>query len=62
VYLDLFRLGNRRTVLDFQELHYLGQDPVGNPAEPNPFYGRPLLFQPPMSARIGLSLDFGGLE
>jgi TonB-dependent receptor-like protein len=62
VYLDLFRLGNRRTVLDFEELHYLEVDADGNPTTPNPFYGRPLLIQPPMSAGIGLSLDFGVLE
>jgi hypothetical protein len=37
-------------------------DSDGNPTTPNPFYGRPLLIQPPMSARIGLSLDFGVLE
>ena len=59
-YLNLFRLGNRRTVLDFEELHYLEVDSDGNPTTPNPFYGRPLLIQPPMRARIGL--DFGVLE
>jgi hypothetical protein len=49
-----------RTVLDFEELHYLEVDSDGNPTTPNPFYGRPLLIQPPMSARIGL--DFRVLE
>jgi hypothetical protein len=29
---------------------------------PNPTYGRPEVFQPPMSARIGLSVDFGALD
>jgi hypothetical protein len=62
VYLDVFRLGNRRTVLDFQELRYLDEDQDGNPADPNPNYGTPLLFQPPMSARIGLSVEFGNLD
>ena len=62
VYLDLFHLGNQRTVLDFDELHYLEVSPDGTPTTPNPSYGRPLLFQPPMSARIGLSVDFGVLE
>jgi hypothetical protein len=62
VYLDLFHLGNRRTALHFQDLHYLETDPDGNPTTPNPLFGRPLLFQPPMSARIGLSLDFGVLD
>jgi Carboxypeptidase regulatory-like domain/TonB dependent receptor/TonB-dependent Receptor Plug Domain len=62
VYLDVFRLGNQRTVLDFQELHYLEMDPEGNPTTPNPLYGRPLQVQAPMSARIGLALDFGMLD
>ena len=29
---------------------------------PNQVYGRPLLFQPLTSSRIGLSLDFGVLD
>jgi hypothetical protein len=62
VYLDLFRLGNRRTVLDAQELHDLGEDENGNPTAPNSNFGLPLRFQPPVSARIGLSLDFGELD
>ena len=62
VYLDLFHLGNRRTVLDYNDLHYLEVDAGGVPVTPNPLHGRPLLFQPPMSARIGMSVDFGQLE
>jgi hypothetical protein len=62
VYLDVFHLGNRRTALNFDEVHYLEVDAAGNPTTPNPDYGQPLVFQEPMSARIGLSLDFGVLD
>lgn len=62
VYLDVFHLGNRRTALNFEETHYLELDSEGNPTTPNPDYGRALDFQSPMSARIGLSLDFGVLD
>jgi hypothetical protein len=62
LYLDLFRLGNRRTPIAFDELHFLGQDANGNPTTPNPTYGRPQVFQPPMSARLGLSVDWGALD
>jgi carboxypeptidase family protein/TonB-dependent receptor-like protein len=62
VYLDLFHVGNRRTPVLFNDLRYLMTDAEGNPTTPNPVYGRPLVFQPPMSARLGLSVDFGAVE
>jgi hypothetical protein len=37
---------------------YFVVDAVGTQV-PNPNYGGPLEFQPPMSARLGLSMDFG---
>jgi hypothetical protein len=45
-----------------QDLHYLETDPDRNPTTSNPLYCRPLLFQPPTKARLGLSLDFGVLD
>ncbi len=62
LYLDLFQLGNRRTPVAFDELHFLEQDANGNPTTPNRTYGRPFDFQAPMSARLGLSVDFGVLD
>jgi hypothetical protein len=59
VYLDLFQVGNRRTPLIRDDLRYSGLDANGNQAFPNPNYGAPLVFQPPMSARLGLTVDFG---
>ena len=57
VYLDVFQLGNRRSplILDDQLSTF---DQHGNTV-PNVGYGRPLEFQPPSSARLGLSIDFG---
>jgi hypothetical protein len=61
LYLDVFHLGNSRTVLNFLE-HYLEVEADGTPTTPNPLYGRPLLFQVPMSARVGMSVEFGVLD
>jgi Carboxypeptidase regulatory-like domain/TonB dependent receptor len=62
LYLDLFNIGNPRTDVTYDYLHYLDVDENGVPVTPNRTYGRPRLFQPPMSARLGISLDFGELE
>jgi hypothetical protein len=61
VYLDVFHLGNPRDAIGFNEVHYR-LDSEGNPTIVNPFYGRAQVFQAPLSARIGLSLDFGVLD
>jgi hypothetical protein len=54
--LDLFQLGNRRTPLVRDDVHYDGD---GNPTLPTPNYGGPLVFQSPMSAHLGVSVDLG---
>ena len=59
MYLDLFHLGNRRTPLRVDDVHYLAIDADRIPSVPNPTYGRPDVFQPPMSARLGVTVDFG---
>jgi carboxypeptidase family protein/TonB-dependent receptor-like protein len=61
LHLDLFHLGNARTVVRREDVRYIGLDADGNQAEVNPVYNRPEVFQPPMSARLGISLDFGEL-
>lgn len=58
LFLDLFEVGNRRTPL-LRDEHYGGLDDDGNPTLSNPNYGGPLVFQTPMSARLGISMDFG---
>lgn len=62
LYIDLFHLGNRRTAVRLDDVHYLGVDADGNPINPSPTYGRPQVFQPPTSARLGISIDFGSTE
>jgi hypothetical protein len=59
--LDLFHLGNARTVVRRDDVRYVGLDADGNQVDVNPVYNRPEVFQPPMSARLGISLDFGEL-
>jgi hypothetical protein len=59
VYLDLFHLGNRRTPVRFDDVRYLALDENRIPSVPNPTYGRPELFQSPLSARLGVTVDFG---
>jgi hypothetical protein len=59
VSLDLFHLTNSRTTIKQDDVHYLGLDANGNQGLVNPGFNRGLLFQPPMSARLGVTLDFG---
>ena len=60
VSLDLFHLTNSRTAVRLDDVQYLALDSAGNQTTVNPGYNRGLNFQPPMSARLGLTLDFGG--
>ena len=62
VYLDLFHLGNRRTPVRRDDVHYLALDEDRIPSVPNPTYGRPDVFQSPMSARLGVAVDFGTIN
>ncbi|HEX3232656.1 MAG TPA: TonB-dependent receptor [Gemmatimonadales bacterium] len=61
VCLDLFHLTNSRAAVREDDVHYLALDAAGNQTTINPGYNRGLNFQPPMSARLGLTLDFGGM-
>jgi hypothetical protein len=58
VYLDVFHLGNGRVVLRRDDARFAALDESGNEVA-NPGYNRAQVFQPPMSARVGMSLDFG---
>jgi hypothetical protein len=59
VSLDLFHLTNSRTTLRRDDVHYLALDTGGNQTTVNPGYNRGLNFQPPMSARLGITVEFG---
>jgi hypothetical protein len=53
--LDLFHMGNTRTIIRRNDVHYLAVDENGNQSVINPTFNRGEVFQPPMSARVGQS-------
>jgi hypothetical protein len=56
--LDLFHIGSLRKPVNFNQGHYLGVDENGNQTDPNPLYMRATRYFPPMSARLGLEINF----
>jgi hypothetical protein len=56
--LDLLHLGNPQQVVAVDQAHFTGVDSTGTPNHANPNYLKPLVFQPPMIARLGLELGF----
>ncbi len=58
LHLDLFHIGNPQTTVRTKQQRYRVIDASGVPIEPNASYSQSLLFQPPMSARLGLQLNF----
>jgi len=57
--LDLLHVGSPREVVAVDQWHYTGLDPeTGEQTKPNLNYGAAIGHQPPMSARLGLELDF----
>ncbi len=56
--LDVFHVGSQRAVTSVEQLHYNAIDASGNPVSPNPYYGMPLSYQPPMSVRLALEVSF----
>jgi hypothetical protein len=58
IVLDLYHVASGRQVLAYDELTYLGVDEAGNLTSPNPNYGKPTRFQPPMAARLGIAVSF----
>jgi len=57
--LDLFHLTNARTTLRHDDLAFLELDANGNQTLVNPNYRQARSFAPPMSARVGITVDFG---
>jgi hypothetical protein len=55
---DVFHLGNPRKPVDFDQVHYLALDEDGNQSQPNPTYGLPTRYQPPVAVRGGVELSF----
>lgn len=58
LHLDLLHIGNPRTTVRTVQRRYLAIDSTGTPVEPDSKYGQALLFQPPMSARLGFQVSY----
>jgi len=56
--LDLLHVFSQRTALVLDQQHYTAVDSTGAQIGPNPNYLKPILFQPPMSARVGAEVNF----
>ena len=55
---DVFHLFSQRKALFIDQFHYLFHDENGNQIAPNPTYGQVYIYQPPMSVRVGMELNF----
>jgi hypothetical protein len=55
--LDVLHLFSQKKAVSYDEMQYLFADESGNQIKPNPRYG-PIGFQPPMSARLGMEVNF----
>lgn len=56
--LDVLHLFSEKKGVYYDETHYFDADDSGNQLTPNPNYGLPIAFQPPMSARLGMEVNF----
>lgn len=56
--LDIFHLGSRRRPVNFEQVRYFNQDLEGQQINPNPIYGLATRYHAPMSARLGMEVDF----
>jgi hypothetical protein len=56
--LDVLHIASRRAPVNFDQTHYFNVDGEGNQIDPNPTYGLPTRFQPPMALRLGVELAF----
>jgi hypothetical protein len=55
---DIFHVGSLREATDFDQIHFRGLDEEGNQAWPNATYGQAIGYQPPMSVRVGMEMNF----
>jgi len=56
--LDLFHVFSQRKAVNIEQKHFLAVDENGNQVGVNPNYLKPLLYQPPMTLRLGLEVGF----
>jgi hypothetical protein len=55
---DVFHIASRKEPVTYDQIHYLGVDENGTQILPNPTYGQPTRYFPPMSLRIGMEVNF----
>jgi len=55
---DLLHVASQRKPVNYDQQHYYEMAEDGTPINPNPFYGQPTRYQPPMAVRLGLELGF----
>jgi len=55
---DILHVASKKAATDYDEIKYFTLDENGNQTDPNPNYGQPRRFQPPMSLRLGIEVDF----
>ncbi|NJD09126.1 MAG: hypothetical protein FIB01_01350 [Gemmatimonadetes bacterium] len=58
IVLDVLHVGNPRRATVVDEVRYTALDEYGNPASPNPAYRKPVSYQAPMGARLGVEIGF----
>jgi hypothetical protein len=56
--IDLLHIASQRTAALIEQDHYRGTEVNGAQTDPNPYYGQPTAFQPPMSVRLGVEVNF----
>jgi hypothetical protein len=56
--LDLFHVFSPRRAILLDQQHFFAVDSSGQQVSQNPNYLQPLLYQPPMTARLGVVVDF----
>ena len=55
---DVFHFASPKRPVVFDQIKYFGLDQNGNQTDPNPNYGKPTVYQSPMSLRLGLEVNF----
>jgi hypothetical protein len=55
---DILHVASNKSAVDYDEIKYFNIDEEGNQINTNPNYGQPIRFQPPMSLRLGLEVNF----
>jgi hypothetical protein len=56
--LDILHMFSQREPVNFDQQHFFALDENGNQVSENPNYLKPLLYQPPMTVRLGLEVGF----